>query len=324
MSTKVPARVAADSEQADQDLAALAAELAKAQDTPPAEPAEPAEPSSQAPAPSVQPVNEDLLRQMDARLASLTGRTERLAIENQRLQAELEARAKQPDPAHAPAPAPTTRHVTDTDLEEFGEDTISMVRRVAADEVAELRRQVSDLSTRLAGMDGRVKRVADVTEATVVRNQQTAEQSYYENLGKAIPDWQAVNSDPKFEQWLAVPDQFSGRVKHDLLIEAHKALDAGRVIAIFTAYKQSSGNQAPTASAASPNSQPAVDPASQVAPSTTSAAPAPSSNNQGRIFSSKEYDDMHADMLRKRISKTEFDAFEKEYFLAVAEGRVAV
>jgi len=327
-SPNVPARVAADAQQADADLAQLAASLQAASNdgaTPPAPtnevpPAPAAAPApAPTPAPPVEPVNDEYLRRMQAQIDSLQGRHEATLQEKARLEAQLQLATATP-PA---APPPAANLITERDETEFGTETLDMVRRAVADETRELREEVARLRTQLSGMEGRFAKTAETTQFVAAQQQRTTEERFYDTLGQRMPGWEAVNVDPAFDRWLDGIDPIAGAKYGKLLADAYKALDAGRVIAIFTRYKPELANGNPPAAAtpATPKS-PSVDPTSQLAPATTGATTPPSSSGQGRIFDSSEYDKMCDDFQKKRITKETFAAFEREYFAAVAEGRV--
>ena len=327
--SNVPARVAADSAQADADLAALAASLSEAvvpaaNDGNPPAPAPVEVPPAPAPAP-VEPVDATTLQRMQAQLESMEGRYQRGQQELDRARADLEAARAAPPAAPTPAPAPVPNAITPTDVTEFGEDTIGMVRRVFADESRGLRDEIRRLSEQLSGMQGNVQRAQQTAQTAAQGAQQTRAERYVQALDSTMPSWRDTNVDPLFERWLDQKDPASGARMGDLLSEAHNALDSGRVIAIFTRYKPELANGNPPAAAnpADPK-RPTVDPTSQVAPNTTAATAAPPSQTQGRIFDSAEFDKAHEDMLKKRISKEQYDAIEREYYAAVADGRVRI
>lgn len=85
------------------------------------------------------------------------------------------------------------------------------------------------------------KRLAEIQKAQQQvegRQSQTAQQAYYAELQRQVPDWNAINEDDGFRNWLAETDPFSGEMRNDLLVRAHNDQDPGRVSAFFNTWKQ--------------------------------------------------------------------------------------
>ena len=327
--SNVPARVAADAAQADKDLAALAAAAAapQPQEPTPQEPEpQPQEPTPQepkpAPTPTVQPT--DLaaeMRRMQQLLMTTQGRLDAIVSENQRLRTQIEQRPAEPTPPPAPPPA----LLTEKDVEDYGADVIDLIKR-AIDQQAG--RQIEELSKRIAGLEGRLGQVAQQTRSVHEVTQKSARQKYVEQLNAQIPGWESVNDDPAFLDWLENVDTLSGKKYIELLTNAHQRADAGPVIHIFKLFKPELGRQDPAAPANPTNSsaKPAtghVDPTTLAAPDTSAPTPPPSAPPTGAVWSKADVDKLYDDKRKGRISNTEFEKREKEYFKALAEGRVS-
>ena len=79
-------------------------------------------------------------------------------------------------------------------------------------------------------MDEKLSRLESMTT-------KTAEQIFYENLEKKVPDWQTVNYDPEFKTWLQEEDGYTGMPKAQLLNVAYSNLNAKAVAKFFLDYE---------------------------------------------------------------------------------------
>lgn len=339
--SQIPARVAAEAAQAEAALAELAKAAAQPAEQPvppttdptptpaptptptPAAPAQPPAASPPAPAPApVEPTNMAAeLSRMQSLLNTTLGRLEASNREMQQLRTRMEEATKQP-----PQPMPANPAITDKDRDEYGTDLIDLITRVCASSYGTA---LSDLSSRVAQLEGRVAATARTAEVAATTVQQTAMERYLTDLDNLIPGWQEVNNSTEFLDWLEKADNFSGKKRMDLLLEAHQNLEAGRVAYIFKQFKPDLGNapQQPGTPAPEPQNgnQPSVDMSTLAAPSTAPAAPPPSSGQpSGQIWTQQDVDNLYLAKQRGRISNAEFAKREAEYFKALKEGRVAV
>ena len=340
--TNVPARVAADAREADQLLEQLAKGLEQANqapnnDAPTSEGApEPAPAPAPAAAPAVEPVTADSLARVQQELNSTRGRlaqqqaeleaARREAADHARRAEEFAAAARAAAAAPAPAPAPTPAAPTfdQTDVEDYGADTLAMMAKVAAQTFAPAMARIEQLAAQIANLDGKISRAATTAETASQFVQKTAEQKFYDHLDTHLKGWREANNEPAIFDWLEKTDPVSGIKYGELLGNAYRALDAERVAAIFVAYKPELAQGKPAGGGNSPKAQTAaVDVSAQVAPATRP-GPAATPPPAGRVFKMAEYDAAHSKMLRGQMSKADFEKFESEYYAAVAEGRVDI
>lgn len=329
----VPARVAAEAAQADIQLAELAAaaKAAKEPTPPPAEPpvaavppVEPAPPVP-APVPPVQPVPDAAaeLRRINQQLSTLQGRFETTLADNAVLRGRVEELGRQP-PAPTPAPAPTPELVTAKDREEYGDDLIGLIGRVFQQQLGS---RFDDLGNRLAGLEGRLGNAVQQVQSVHQVTRQTVVDKYLADLYREIPDWEAINDSTEFVDWLGKKDILTGSTYFTLLEDAHKRANSETVIHIFQLYKQEKGigTPAPTPAPPAPPGSPSalIDPNTLAAPPTSPSAPPPATPPAGHLWSKDEVDKLYEDKRKGRITNTEFDQREKEYFKALAEGRVS-
>lgn len=322
----IPARVAADAREADATLASLVAVTAPTDA--PAEPAPaPAPAAAVPPAPSVQPVPADDLRQKVAQLEQALRTTQgRLADQteaNARLQGRIDQLAVAPPAAPAPAPAPAPSLVSDKDREEYGDDLIGLIGRVLQQTLGT---SLSDATSKLAAFEGRLQRLEGGVQTV---RQQTAEQRYAafeDELGRILPEWNQINEEPALLDWLENRDTLSGKKYGELLASAHEAMDAARVASIFRLYKTGTPASAQPSAGPQPEApaQPAphIDPMTLAAPDTSPAAPAPTAPPAGKVWTQAEVDKLYDDKQKKRIPPEVFRQREADYMQALAEGRV--
>lgn len=329
----IPARVAAEAAQADAQLAELAAAAKAANDPTPPAPEQPQAPAPEqppapppAPTPSVQPVPDtaEELRRIHQQLGTLQGRYDVILAENQKLRARVEEATRAPPAPPAPAPAPTPV-VTAKDREDYGDDLIDLVSRVAAQSIGS---RFDEIGTRLAGLEGRLGNTVQQVQSVQQITQSELAAKYFAMLDAQIPGWQQINESPQFLDWLQEPDILTGNTRMQLLQDAHGKAEADRVIHIFRLFKPDLGIGTPAPTPAPPAPAPAtppghIDPNTLAAPATGAPATPPANPPPGRIWLQAEVDKLYADKHKGRITQADFDKQEKEYFQALAEGRVS-
>ena len=198
----------------------------------------------------------------------------------------------------APAKQDKAKLVGKEDEDAFGADLVDLARRVAREEsgayVAKLEGTIAELQQQLKG-------VAQTTAVTV--------QDRFENqLAAAVPNWKAVDGDPKFIEWLQ-----SNATRMKVFSEAARNQDVDGV-AYF--YKEYPGAQK--------TEKQAVDPrlAKQVAPGKSKAvAPAAANPAEKKTWTRSEIAQFYSDG-KKRFSQEDYVKLERDLFAAQKEGRV--
>jgi hypothetical protein len=211
----------------------------------PPPPPPPVVPQFQPPAPQqAQPQNE---ADWEHQFKSLKGRYDRDQENNRRLQQtlldqqRLLAQVGSPPPS-APqgegsglrfnvAPPPPGRRVTPAEVTEYGAELMDVVGRRAAEVYEPI---IQQLATELQ----QVRRQVGGVQNTVVFD---ARVKMYDDLARAVPQWNAINDSPQFGQWLDQIDPISHRSRREFLNGAHNANQAGQVIDIFNTFLQSVG-----------------------------------------------------------------------------------
>ena len=208
--------------------------------------------------------------------------------------------------AAKPAPSVDPRYA-----ETFGEDLVAMVQDVVNARLghsgAQAESRIADLETRLQG-------------ATSIASQ-TAENLFLQHLGAQVPDFEAVNVEQGFLDWLAQADDVYGEPRQAALDRAVNALDAARTARIFQAYKASIAPTPGPAAPAKPTPRSQLE--KHVAPRTASGS-APQSPAAKRTYSASEVTKFYDDVSKGRYDgrPDELKREEAAINAALAEGRI--
>lgn len=292
------------------DLAALATEPAEelpAAPEPPAAPAaEPAAPPPQAPEPEAK---------WEHRYKSLQGRynADVPALQKQvnALTEKLtEALAKVNEVANKPEPKTAEKPVADPkDVDAFGADLVDMVQRVAELRFGSAARQIEEMA---ADFSRRLTQLEQALQGTSQTVAVTAEQTFFDRLTKLVPNWEEVNADHAFLEWLGEEDPLIGGPRQVALNAAQQSLNVERAAAVFKAFL----NLQPQA--------PKTDPVGkQVSPKATAATPTPTPQDKP-ILSQKQVQDFYLDVSKGKYRGKEKEAARIEAIInaAMAEGRI--
>lgn len=352
---KMPAAVMAAKKASDDMIAALKGDLTDEQPSEPAaEPEKPAEPASAEPVTLQEPVTPtgnslgDPVEtqpvqppQAEAddwkhKYQSLHGRFTKQEASVRALQEEignlhnviatLQATGRTQAPAEPAAKIELSSLVTEEEVNEYGKDLLDVVGRRAQEAMAPLlgaaQQEIAQLKAQLSGVNGFVA--------------QDSKDKLLAALDGKLPQWRQMNSDPAFLDWLALPDPFSGAIRHDMLKEAYAQGHANRVLAFFNGYLAQEAAVAPaqggpdtsTAQTGTPGAQQVqkVPLASLAAPGRAKAAaadPAPAGNEKP-IISRAQIAAFYADVAAGKYRTRPEDKAKTEamIFSATRDGRV--
>lgn len=203
---------------------------------PPQEP--PAPQPQQLPQPAPNAENGSWEQKYNSILGRFKDATTQLQHSNSRIEALENMLASIQSAPRAPEPAPQPKQlITDKDKEDFGEDMLSVMRRVAQEVVQPYEGINSELENLRRNITG-------VTQQTTM----TARERMLDQLTQAVPNWQAINHDPDFHAWLALQDPYAGVIRHKLLTEAYGRNDAARVLNFFKGFISDTAALSPAAS----------------------------------------------------------------------------
>jgi len=170
--------------------------------------------------------------------------------------------------------------------------------------------ELLDVAIRAArhGLGPEIERLHAENEELRDEVSRTAKMGIDQYLDVHVPNWRQVNVDPRFHQWLLMPEPYSGIVRDRLLKDAAHAANAPRVAGFFQGFLREAGGagQAPVGPA----------PAGQ-APQRTRRAP-----SGQRLYSRDEITRMWALRRQGKIDDQAWARWEHELCRASAEGRV--
>ena len=199
--------------------------------------------------------------------------------------------------------------ITDEDKEAFGPDLIDLIERATEAKVANLRATEADLKSQIKELQGQL---GNVSERQVISDKDR----FLAGLGQQVSDWEALNVNPGFLEWLQQIDPVYGIPKQVALNNAYEALDVTRVANIFKAYKSTL-----TPPPAAPKSNQA-ELQRQVAPTRTRTTSQPNDTMNRPVFSNQDIEKFYSDWRRGYYTDEEAASMEQQIHAAIAEGRV--
>lgn len=244
----------------------------------------------------------------------------------QNLLASLSAQREPAPAASTPAtpPAPT-KLVKDEEVKEFGADLIDVIRRAAREEMSGM---LPEIDRRVAPVAQRANQAAQAAQDVGQRVAQNDQQSVLAMLASAVPNWQELNEDAGFLEWLDQIDPFSGAQRGALLKQAYKAHDGSRVVAFFSGYLKEHAAVTPPAASKEPAAAPAAPQRKLeqfVAPGTPKTGAASTQDGSGkRVWSRAEIGQFYSDVQAGRYkgTKEQRKQTEADIFAAQREGRI--
>ena len=206
--------------------------------------------------------------------------------------------------------------LSEKEVEEYGE-SIDIMRKVTKEETGNLLGEVSALKAQIAQMAQNT-----VPQVQQLANQvgDTQEQLFWSKLATVVPNWQELNEDENFQNWLLEVDPLTGMARQAYLEDAQRRYDVDRVAAFFTTWSDLNGN----GSAQQVKSTNQNELKQQVAPkksrSAGAAAPTGSKPSYTTADIAAFYDDIRKGKFKGRDD--ERAKIERDIFAAQAEGRI--
>lgn len=223
------------------------------------------------------------------------------------------------DPAAAPAEQPADVDIMSLikpeEVEEYGADLIDVIKRAARQSIQPELQRLQKENDALKGSIGNVSKTMG----------ESARKSVISSLAEHVPDWQEINSNENFLNWLDQPDLFSGQPRQDLLTQAFGNNDAQRVIAFFKSYIDETAVVQPTTTPTRTAVQPPVRTSSLVAPGKTKAATAASTQEpEKRIWTQPQIAAFYSAVRKGEFKDNEADkrSIESDIIDAANTGRI--
>lgn len=201
-------------------------------------------------------------------------------------------------------PAPRVQFTAE-EREQFGDELLAVVARVAAAQAPAAQAPAPQVD--LTPVTERMQRLETVVA-------ETAEDKFFDQLGKQVPHWEAQNVDAGFLAWLKEHDQFAGRIRQEMFDDAYNALDLKRIVAFFKGYPYQSPVERTN------SNTPTLE--QQVAPDVNrSAPPVPAGKKQWTRGEVQQfYTDVRAGRFQGKLD--EMARIEQDIFAAQQEGRL--
>ena len=281
---------------------------------PPAEPSTP-EPAAAEPKPvepKPEPTEPAIAEETwQSRYIALKGKYDaevpRLHADVREFKAQLESlrKAVETKPVETKKPAVAEKLVTDADVQAFGEDLIEVQRKVAREVAAEFRGE----------LDAMRAENEQLREQLTTTGSQVSEASFEQRLYRMVPDFQDVNADPRWINWLNEVDPLLRAPRKSVAQEAFNHGDAEAVAHYIGMFKAS------IAPAEQPSDK-AAELEKQIQPK-RSAATAPVSQ-QAKTYTDAQIQKMFQKSveLSSRGQRDEAMKLEAEIDAAYREGRV--
>lgn len=117
--------------------------------------------------------------------------------------------------------------------DDFGPEMVELARLTAQELMAKERERIrkeiqNEMHAKYQG------EVSDLKEYVA----QDRKQSFQDVLRDRVPNWESINAEPGWLEWLGEADPLTGRTRQELLDEAANSLDAKRVAAFFLEYQR--------------------------------------------------------------------------------------
>lgn len=232
----------------------------------------------------------------------------RLHADLRELKAQVDSlrKAAETKPVEPAKPATPEKLVTDADVEAFGSDLIEVQRKVAREVAAEFR---SELDAMRAENE-------KLREQLTNTGTQVSEASFEQRLYRMVPDFEAVNADPKWIAWLNEVDPLLRAPRATVAQQAFNRGDAEGVAHYVAMFKQSIKPVEPAADKTEELER-------QIQPN-RSATSTPPTSQKGKVYTNAEIEKMFrkATDLGVKGRVEEARKLEAEIDAAFMEGRV--
>jgi hypothetical protein len=205
---------------------------------------------------------------LSQQIRELTSKSQNLETQLVTTQALLTSLGRQQGsaPAATPSVAPASagvKLVKDEEVTTFGPDLYDFIKRAAREVMPAAPAQPAPQMTQ------QVQQVQQQVQQLGARVAQNDQQKMIALLTEQVPEWEQVNEDAEFLQWLTQVDPFSGVIRQQLFDQAAERYDGPRIVAFFKGFQNEHAAVTPQ-----PQPTPPVQPAStpQPAPAGTPAA----------------------------------------------------
>lgn len=219
---------------------------------------------------------------------------------------QLRALSTQLEQSRTPEPAQPGQPVAQQDVENFGEDLVDFVRRIAQEAAAAERARVEQRF-------GAVVQQVEQVQGHVAK---TENEKFWSQVIGMVPDWLAIDSSPSWIQWLDTSPDYTESTYRELASQAIAKGKPEKVAKLVDTWKAATGYGQQQSQ---PQAPPQPSLSSQVAPSTVRSGAAPVAR---KVLSRADYEAMYDVRNVQRYGDKEAARLIAEADAAVAEGRV--
>ena len=230
------------------------------------------------------PTLQDRVKTLEQNATTPTEANSALLQEVEQLRQQV---AQMQQPQAAKAPPTLNEHL----VSEYGEDFAKAVAETANEQVNALRSEIDNRFT---------EQQQDISSWTTESKMTAVKQS----LASMNIDFNLVDNDPLFHDWLREADQYSGQTRHSMMMNAFEGGDLNRVIRFYHAFVESHqvhAEQHPFTEHIQPN------------PSA-----APDAGTTRPIFDPNAFQELHRKYQRGQISEADFQKAEREMYAALS------
>lgn len=217
------------------------------------------------------------------------------------------------------APQVAENLVTAQDVEEYGE-SIDIMRKVSREELVPVAQRLGKIEQMLQQMQ---TNVVPQVQAVVKQQAVSAEQQFWSELTKLVPNWRDVNDNQDFQSWLLDIDPLTGIARQTYLEDAQRSLDAGRVANFFRTWLEITGQAAVAQSNGRVSASAELE--KQVTPGRSRAAATPQ-GNKAKTYTPEDikkfFNDVRTGKYKGR--EQERDRIERDIFAAQRENRIQI
>jgi hypothetical protein len=237
---------------------------------------------------------------------------------NQRVQQmeQLLASISAQQAAAPKAPEKVEKLVSDKEVEEYGE-SIDVMRKVTREELGSVAQRIAQLESMISQLQ---TSVVPQVQAVAQKQAVSAEQMFWADLTKAVPNWREINDNQEFHSWLLETDPLTGISRQTYLEDAQRMMDAGRVSNFFRAWLEDTGqaNVAQTKGRAASSEL-----EKQVTPGRTKSSGSPQSN-KAKMYTPQDIQKFFSDVRQGKYKgrEQERDRLERDIFAAQRENRI--
>jgi hypothetical protein len=215
--------------------------------------------------------------------------------------------------------------VSESDRNDYGE-SIDVMRKVS-------REELYPVAAKIASIEATINQLAASLNTSVlpqvqrVAHQQamSSEERFWTALSNSVPNWQQINNDSGFQNWLLSIDPLTGISRQTYLEQAQNSLDVNRVVAFFQSYSESSGKFLADANAQPNRSAVSSQLEKQVNPGRSKGGSPPATQN-AKTYTAADITDFFNKVRQGvyRGKEDERDRIERDIFAAQRDGRIVV